>query len=77
MIAYNNKQYHIDIVETKPSHAVSIVETDCEVDFVQPLDYEEPEKQLLPTTSSDKESTEGCVVIVILSCFFFKYKIYL
>ncbi|RDX58372.1 Ubiquitin recognition factor in ER-associated degradation protein 1, partial [Mucuna pruriens] len=45
MVAYNNKKYYIDIVETKPSPAVSIIETDCEVDFAQPLDYKEPEKQ--------------------------------
>ncbi|TKY48404.1 Ubiquitin fusion degradation protein 1-like [Spatholobus suberectus] len=44
MVAYNNKKYYIDIVETKPSPAVSIIETDCEVDFAQPLDYKEPEK---------------------------------
>eukprot|EP00898_Chlorokybus_atmophyticus_P008264 jgi/Chlat1/8439/Chrsp80S07852 len=42
MVAYNNKKYYIDIVETKPSHAVSIIETDCEVDFAPPLDYVEP-----------------------------------
>ncbi|XP_014620124.2 ubiquitin recognition factor in ER-associated degradation protein 1 [Glycine max] len=57
MIPYNNKKYYIDIVETKPSHAVSIIETDCEVDFAQPLDYKEPEK-LLPSASSDKGCTE-------------------
>ncbi|CAA6655001.1 unnamed protein product [Spirodela intermedia] len=44
MVAYNNKKYYIDIVETKPSAAVSIIETDCEVDFAPPLDYKEPEK---------------------------------
>lgn len=44
MVAYNNKKYYIDIVETKPSAAISIIETDCEVDFAPPLDYKEPEK---------------------------------
>lgn len=44
MVAYNNKKYYIDIVETKPSNAISIIETDCEVDFAPPLDYTEPEK---------------------------------
>ncbi|KAJ3692671.1 hypothetical protein LUZ60_011766 [Juncus effusus] len=43
MVAYNNKKYYIDIVETKPSNAISIIETDCEVDFAPPLDYKEPE----------------------------------
>lgn len=45
MVPYNNKKYYIDIVETKPSHAVSIIETDCEVDFALPLDYKEPQKR--------------------------------
>lgn len=44
MVAYNNKKYYIDIIETKPANAISIIETDCEVDFAPPLDYKEPEK---------------------------------
>ncbi|XP_022971130.1 ubiquitin recognition factor in ER-associated degradation protein 1-like isoform X1 [Cucurbita maxima] len=48
MVAYNNKKYYIDIVETKPSNAISIIETDCEVDFAPPLDYKEPEKPTAP-----------------------------
>ncbi|CAO2814948.1 unnamed protein product [Amaranthus hypochondriacus] len=47
MVAYNNKKYYIDIVETRPSHAISIIETDCEVDFAPPLDYKEPEKPVV------------------------------
>ncbi|KDP42243.1 hypothetical protein JCGZ_02973 [Jatropha curcas] len=54
MVAYNNKKYYIDIVETKPSSAVSIIETDCEVDFAPPLDYKEPEK---PAASSKSNKT--------------------
>jgi len=44
MVNYNNKRYYIDVVEAKPANAISIVETDCEVDFTEPLDYVEPEK---------------------------------
>lgn len=44
MVAYNNKKYYIDIIETKPAEAISIIETDCEVDFAPPLDYKEPER---------------------------------
>ncbi|XP_019165548.1 PREDICTED: ubiquitin fusion degradation protein 1 homolog isoform X2 [Ipomoea nil] len=44
MVAYNNKKYYIDIIESKPSNAISIIETDCEVDFAPPLDYKEPER---------------------------------
>ncbi|XP_075673648.1 uncharacterized protein LOC142643012 [Castanea sativa] len=46
MVAYNNKKYYIDIIETKPANAISIIETDCEVDFAPPLDYKEPEKPI-------------------------------
>ncbi|XP_010555256.1 PREDICTED: ubiquitin fusion degradation protein 1 homolog [Tarenaya hassleriana] len=48
MVPYNNKKYFIDIVETKPSNAISIIETDCEVDFAPPLDYKEPERPAPP-----------------------------
>ncbi|KAM5583565.1 ubiquitin recognition factor in ER-associated degradation protein 1 [Rosa sericea] len=51
MVPYNNKKYYINIVEAKPSSAISIIETDCEVDFAPPLDYVEPEKPA-PSTSS-------------------------
>eukprot|EP00252_Welwitschia_mirabilis_P009947 TRINITY_DN2290_c0_g2_i3.p1 TRINITY_DN2290_c0_g2~~TRINITY_DN2290_c0_g2_i3.p1 ORF type:complete len:311 (-),score=59.12 TRINITY_DN2290_c0_g2_i3:151-1083(-) len=44
LVPYNNKKYYIDIVETKPEQAISIIETDCEVDFATPLDYKEPQK---------------------------------
>jgi Ubiquitin fusion degradation protein UFD1 len=49
MVAYNNKNYYIDIIETKPSPAISIIETDCEVDFAPPLDYKEPQPVRKPT----------------------------
>jgi len=44
-INYNNKKYYIGIVEGKPKNAVTVIETDCEVDFAPPLDYVEPEPQ--------------------------------
>ncbi|PON82752.1 Ubiquitin fusion degradation protein UFD [Trema orientale] len=57
MVAYNNRKYYIDIIETKPSNAISIIETDCEVDFAPPLDYKEPEKPVQhvpPNKASDQ-----------------------
>ena len=66
MVPYNNKKYYIDIVETKPAPAVSIIETDCEVDFAPPLDYKEPEKPA-PSLQSNKITPEG------LSLFFFLF----
>ncbi|KAM0834405.1 hypothetical protein ACQ4PT_063612 [Festuca glaucescens] len=61
MVAYNNKKYYIDIVETKPSSAVSIIETDCEVDFAPPLDYIEPERPKPSAPPSADPTTEAAV----------------
>ncbi|KAL8543096.1 hypothetical protein ACS0TY_003835 [Phlomoides rotata] len=58
MVAYNNKKYYIDIIEAKPSHAISIIETDCEVDFAPPLDYKEPERPAV-SIPTGKASAEG------------------
>ncbi|CAA6655896.1 unnamed protein product [Spirodela intermedia] len=63
MVAYNNKKYYIDIVETKPASAISIIETDCEVDFAPPLDYKEPEKPAVsaPLSKAHAEAQEDVV----------------
>ncbi|KAH7533827.1 uncharacterized protein LOC107416396 [Ziziphus jujuba] len=45
MIMYEGKKFYIDVLETKPEAAISIIETDCEVDFAPPLDYKEPEEK--------------------------------
>ncbi|KAL2537711.1 ubiquitin fusion degradation 1 [Forsythia ovata] len=60
MVAYNNKKYYIDVIESKPSNAISIIETDCEVDFAPPLDYKEPEKPApsIPTGKAPAEDRE-------------------
>ncbi|EFN53275.1 hypothetical protein CHLNCDRAFT_136896 [Chlorella variabilis] len=47
-INYNNRRYFIDIIEAKPSDAISVIETDCNVDFAPPLDYVEPARQPPP-----------------------------
>ncbi|CAN1256094.1 Ubiquitin recognition factor in ER-associated degradation protein 1 [Linum perenne] len=58
MVAYNNKKYYIDIIETKPAKAITIIETDCEVDFAPPLDYKEPEKPAASVPSSAKGKSQ-------------------
>ncbi|KAL8057381.1 hypothetical protein ABFS82_04G180600 [Erythranthe guttata] len=58
MVVHNNKEFYINILETKPSNAISIIETDCEVDFAPPLDYKEPEKPVKskrPRPEADEE----------------------
>lgn len=63
MVAYNNKNYYIDIIETKPSSAISIIETDCEVDFAPPLDYKEPVKPADPVGPAGIVCQYGAVKI--------------
>ncbi|XXG75226.1 hypothetical protein AAC387_Pa07g3781 [Persea americana] len=58
MVAYNNKKFYIDIIETKPASAISIIETDCEVDFAPPLDYKEPERSA-PSVPSSKAPAQA------------------
>ncbi|PWA91551.1 ubiquitin fusion degradation protein UFD1 [Artemisia annua] len=58
VINHEGEKYLIDIVETKPSdHAISLFNTDCEVDFATPLDYKEPEKKTMIFTR-DGESVD-------------------
>jgi len=68
MVAYNNKKYYIDIIETKPSNAISIIETDCEVDFAPPLDYKEPEKPVASVPPS-KATSQGAFISTPWICF--------
>jgi len=42
-IYYNHHKYEIEIIETKPANAISIIETDVNVDFLPPKDYDEPQ----------------------------------
>lgn len=41
-INYNEKDYEMLVLETKPQNAVSIIECDMDVDFAPPVGYEEP-----------------------------------
>lgn len=40
-IPYNNRKYDLEIREVKPSDAACIIETDCNVDFEEPVGYQE------------------------------------
>ncbi|XP_047057865.1 ubiquitin recognition factor in ER-associated degradation protein 1-like [Lolium rigidum] len=41
-VTEGDARYLLDVVEARPALAVSTLETDCEVDFLPPLDYVEP-----------------------------------
>ncbi|KAF7718992.1 Ubiquitin fusion degradation protein UFD1 [Penicillium ucsense] len=56
--AYNDQVYEMAVLETKPSgskNAISVLETDLEVDFAAPVGYEEPQR-------TSGASTPGSVV---------------
>ncbi|EEH43500.1 polyubiquitin-binding protein UFD1 [Paracoccidioides brasiliensis Pb18] len=45
--SYNDQIYEMAVLETKPQHsknAISVLETDLEVDFATPVGYEEPKR---------------------------------
>ncbi|RLM93713.1 hypothetical protein C2845_PM08G12680 [Panicum miliaceum] len=52
VVAYNN-------VETRPATAVSIIDTDCEVDFAPPLDDKETEKPQQPSPAEAGEDNNA------------------
>ncbi|KAA6409704.1 MAG: ubiquitin fusion degradation Ufd1 [Lasallia pustulata] len=57
--AYNDQTYEMAVLETKPEtakNAISVLETDLEVDFAAPLGYEEPKR---PSGTSTPRSTTG------------------
>ncbi|PVU97886.1 hypothetical protein BB561_000278 [Smittium simulii] len=56
-ILYNEKQYDIKVLETKPSeNGISIVETDLQVDFEAPPGYVEP-TYATPTNKAKEPNT--------------------
>lgn len=41
VLHHNKKKYDIDVLDAKPTDAICVIETNCEVDFAPPLDYKE------------------------------------
>lgn len=60
-INYNEKDYELCILETRPGDAVSIIECDMDVDFAPPVGYQEPDykAQALAAAKETKASTSG------------------
>ena len=58
MLNYNNRQYEIEIRETRPGDAISVIETDCNVDFEAPKDYVPPAPQHQLPRVDDKMDTD-------------------
>lgn len=53
-VQYNDRKYDLNVVDVKPNTygAVSIVETDVQLDFDAPVDYVEPPKPAVAAASS-------------------------
>eukprot|EP00188_Purpureofilum_apyrenoidigerum_P001351 Plantae.Rhodophyta-Purpureofilum_apyrenoidigerum.ctg17314.p1 GENE.Plantae.Rhodophyta-Purpureofilum_apyrenoidigerum.ctg17314~~Plantae.Rhodophyta-Purpureofilum_apyrenoidigerum.ctg17314.p1 ORF type:complete len:359 (+),score=72.63 Plantae.Rhodophyta-Purpureofilum_apyrenoidigerum.ctg17314:69-1145(+) len=56
-ITYNGKEYWIDVLDVKPGLAVSIIETDINVDFAAPPGYVEPSAAKPQQSSSSNSGT--------------------
>ena len=59
VLNYNNRRYEIEIRETKPGNAISVIETDCNVDFEAPKDYVPPAPQQPATLPKREEKVEA------------------
>uniref|UniRef100_T2M8P2 Ubiquitin fusion degradation protein 1 homolog n=1 Tax=Hydra vulgaris TaxID=6087 RepID=T2M8P2_HYDVU len=55
-IKYNDKDYELLVLETKPQDAVSIIECDMQVDFAPPVGYVDPKKE--PEKKKSEEEDE-------------------
>lgn len=58
-INYNEKDYELCILETRPGDAVSIIECDMDVDFAPPVGYQEPDYKAQAQAEKAKASTSG------------------
>ena len=63
-IPHGIKKYFLDVREVQPSGAASIIETDCNVDFEEPLGYKESkyaefERKNLERRNSSVDSKDG------------------
>jgi ubiquitin fusion degradation protein 1 len=56
-VPYNKQLYHVEVVEVRPGDAVSIVDTDVEVDFATPKDAQ-PQPPPAAQTSSPEVGAE-------------------
>ncbi len=52
LIHYNDKDYELCVLETKPGNAVSIIECDMDVDFAPPVGYIEPQRPVAAKQAS-------------------------
>mmetsp|Transcript_35292 Transcript_35292/g.89326 ORF Transcript_35292/g.89326 Transcript_35292/m.89326 type:complete len:361 (-) Transcript_35292:412-1494(-) len=52
VVHYNAKNYEIEVREAAPAPAISVVETDCRVEFEAPKDYKEPDYKAIAAANA-------------------------
>mmetsp|Transcript_94536 Transcript_94536/g.185405 ORF Transcript_94536/g.185405 Transcript_94536/m.185405 type:complete len:329 (+) Transcript_94536:76-1062(+) len=55
-IPYSDKKFYLDVREVEPNGAASIIETDCNVDFEEPLGYKESKYAQYEKEAQEKEA---------------------
>lgn len=55
-IPYSGKKFYLDVREVQPNGAASIIETDCNVDFEEPLGYKDSKYAKYEQEAKEKEA---------------------
>ena len=63
-ISHSGKLYYLDVREVKPNGAASIIETDCDVDFEEPVGYQDSHYAQYEKDAAAKNSEKTSVVEV-------------
>lgn len=63
-IKYNEREYEMLVLETRPDRAVSIIECDMNVDFAPPVGYKEP----VPMKKQEEEDLEADEGMDVADC---------
>lgn len=63
-ISHSGKLYYLDVREVKPNGAASIIETDCDVDFEEPVGYQDSHYAQYEKDAAAKSSQKASPVEV-------------
>lgn len=58
-IPYSGKKFYLDVREVQPDGAASIIETDCNVDFEEPLGYKDSKYAQFERDHQEKEAKKA------------------
>jgi ubiquitin fusion degradation protein 1 len=64
-ISHSGKLYYLDVREVKPNGAASIIETDCDVDFEEPVGYQDSHYAQYEKNAAAKNEQKSSQVEVV------------